>query len=71
VLYQINSALIINKLNVMPIYVLSDILFLFHLEHLLIKNLLKFLVCIVYAQLLEGIALENFKAKNVQKTNES
>ena len=62
--------LIVLELDVLPDDVFFNVLLLFHLEHLLIKCLLKFFISVVDAELFKRVQVENFKAKDVQKPNE-
>jgi hypothetical protein len=61
--------LVVLKLDILPSDVLFDILLLLHLEHLLVKNLLQFFVCVVDTELFKGIILEYFKAKYVKQAD--
>lgn len=59
--------LIVLELYVLPGDVLPNILVLLHLEHLLVKNLLQFLIGVVDTQLFKRILLEYFESENVQQ----
>lgn len=58
--------LVVLKFNVLPADILFYVIFLFHVEHLLIKNLLQFFICVVDAKLLERVLVKNLKTKNVK-----
>jgi len=66
VLNQVYGVLVVLELDVLPADSLPYVLFLFHVEHLLVEHLLQLFVCVVYAQLLERILLEYLEAKNVK-----
>jgi hypothetical protein len=59
--------LIVLELYVLPGDVLLNIFVLLHLEHLLVENLLQFLIGVVDAQLFKRILLEYFESENVQQ----
>ena len=70
VLKEINAILVIHKWNLVPLNIFFFVLLLLQSEHMLIELLLKLLISIVNAKLFKGIVLENFKSKNIKKSNE-
>ena len=52
-------------------FTLSQILFLFQNEHVMIEKLLKFFIAKIDAQLFKAIEVKDLKSSNVQNTNKS
>jgi hypothetical protein len=77
--YKFEARLVVGKIDFVPYEPFSSILLLFHREHVVVEKLndvrcsdnrprvymLKFLVSIVDAKLLEGVDVEVFKAEDV------
>ena len=66
---QIQSFLIINEFNMMPIDRFQVVFFLFQFENVLDEKLLQILVGKIDAKLLKRIRIEIFKTKNIQNAN--
>ena len=64
---QVDGRLVVLELDVLPADSFVRILLLLHLKHLLVEDGLEFLVCVVYAQLLERIMLKVLEPKNVEQ----
>jgi len=63
--YEVNALLVVNKLDLFPLDIFFLVLFLLHSEHVVVEVLLEFFVCVVDAELLEGVFLEDFEPKDV------
>ena len=63
---QINRLVVVLEFNVRPVDTFFRVLFLFFSKHVLVELLLQFFVCVVDAQLLKSVFLENLKSKDVQ-----
>ena len=66
---QIQSFLIVNEFNMMPIDCFQIVFFLFQFENVLDEKLLKIFVGKIDAKLLKRIGVEIFKTKNIQNAN--
>ena len=49
----------------------SHVFFLLQNKHVMIKKLLQFLIAEIDAQLLKSIVIKDFKASNIQNTDET
>ena len=70
-LNHVDSMLIIFERDTLPLYTLLLVLFLLQSKHVLVELLLKLLVCIVDAQLLEWILSKDLESKNIEQAYES
>merc|ERR1712241_649210 len=69
-LKHVNAGLQVHaKVHVGPVKTLLDILFLLKGEHVLVEELLEFLIDIVDTDLLEAVVVEDLKTSNIQDTN--
>lgn len=59
-----------TKINKIPFNALLLVFLLFQHKHVMVKELLKFLISVVDTQLLKRVVLENLKTSNIQYTNE-
>ena len=70
-LKHVNARLQVHaKVNISPVKTLSDIFLLFESEHVLVEELLEFLIDVIDADLLKGVKLKNLKTSNIQDSAE-
>lgn len=62
---QIKDVLVVNKVNVRPVYFFFDVFVLFHFEHMLVEMLLQFFVGKVDAELLKAVLFEALEAIDI------
>ncbi len=62
---EVHNNFVIEELDGLPLDALARVLVLFCSQNLLDENLLQLLVDVVDTQLLETVAIENFKTVNV------
>ena len=63
---HVECGLVVDESNLFPVDSLFSVLFLFHLEDVLHKKLLKVFVCIINAELFKTVVLKILEAENVQ-----
>merc|ERR1712242_78934 len=69
-LKHVNARLQVHaKVHIGPVKTLPDILLLLEGEHVLVEELLEFLVDVVDTDLLEAVVVEDLEASNIQDTN--
>lgn len=67
---EVKTDLIVFKVDIAPINFLAVVLSLLHLEDVLVKELLQFLVSVVDAHLLKAIFCKAFETKDIEYSNE-
>ena len=69
-LNKVDASLQIHtKVNEFPLNAFLFVLFLLEHEHVMVEKLLQPFICVVNAQLLKSVVLEDLKAGNIQHTN--
>jgi len=68
-LNEVQDILVVDELNVAPVDGLLGVLFLLHLEYMLIKMLLELLIGQIDTELLKTVEFEAFKAIDIEDTN--
>ena len=66
---HVESCLIVNKSNFLPADSLLAVLFLFHFEDMLHKELLEVFVCIIDTKLFKTVVLKILKSENIQNSD--
>ena len=67
---EVNTRLVVGKVDKLPVNLLAHVLFLFELEDVGVKFLLQLLVGVVDTELLEGVLCKMFETIDIEYTDE-